>query len=139
MIDNIIEFLPYFTGTATLFYGLWLQNIVYLLIFLTNITVFIFTGFLKRLIKQERPNKRSLHGMPSGHCSYFFSLTTMLYYLHDGYIFFYSFIISGLIAYQRLTSRNHTKNQVIVGTIFGYTISFLMYKFIILYLINVKL
>ena len=139
MINNFFEKLPYFISTIIFSYSLWTSNLIYMLIFLTNTTIFALTSVLKRMIKQERPNKRSLYGMPSGHCTYFFSFSTLLYYLSDQYIFFASLALSIIVAYQRIISQNHTKKQVIVGILFGYSTTFLIYKFIILYLINVKL
>ena len=138
IIENLFENLPYFTSFLTLCYSLYMSDVIYMYIFLSNLVTFGITGIIKRTIKQDRPNGRSMHGMPSGHCSYYFSFSTMLFYLSTNYIFTISIIISIIIAYQRIISKNHYKRQVIVGILLGYIISFLIYKFIIFYLINVK-
>ena len=139
MINCFVEILPYLTGTATGIYGILFEDPVFVITVASNFIVFLLTGFLKRIIKQERPNNRSLHGMPSGHCSYFFSLTTMMYYFEHYKMFFACFILSNIIAYQRIVSRNHTHRQVIAGIFFGYGVTFFIYKFFIVYLINVRL
>ena len=139
MIDYFVEILPYIIATSTCIYAILFKDPIFIKMFAINFTVFVLTGFLKRVIRQERPNNRSLHGMPSGHCSYFFSLTTMMYYFEYYKMFLACFILSNLIAYQRIVSRNHTHLQVVMGIFFGYGVTFFIYKIFIVYLINVRL
>ena len=153
--NNVVEliaqkslYISWFILTLVYIYDLYQENYytvdtLYILIF--NIIVSLTNVKLKNIIKQPRPVAYNVYngilrsyGMPSVHCACLFSLTTFLFYTRSIEIFVISLLFSTLVAFQRINSYHHTKEQVIAGILSGYIMSFLIYKFIILYLINVN-
>ncbi len=88
---------------------------------------------LKQLFHQPRPShsKSIIHettdqyGMPSGHAQSVFFSTSFLYFTRGPFPFvFLELCISMLTLYQRWSYRQHTINQLLVGSLVGIMFSF---------------
>jgi len=96
--------------------------------------------FLKNITKQSRPNDLShlgigyYYGMPSGHAQFStFNIVILLYILCSielKKLYKYLFIIAGglimiITGYHRVYFGYHTINQVLVGTVVGFSLALL--------------
>jgi len=125
----------------------------YLLCSKPFLLVYYFVGFcinillniiLKVTFKQPRPSediqlfniainngkrmKYDVYGMPSGHAqTSFYSLIFIYLVFKNNYLTIFYFILSLLTLYQRVKYKNHTINQVIVGSIVGSIVGYLIF------------
>jgi membrane-associated phospholipid phosphatase len=115
--------------------------------------IYYFVGFfinmllnvvLKITFKQPRPSedirlfniainngkrmKYDVYGMPSGHAqTSFYSLMFIYLVFKNNYLTLFYFILSLLTLYQRVKYKNHTFNQVIVGSIVGSIVGYFIF------------
>jgi membrane-associated phospholipid phosphatase len=102
---------------------------------------------LKMIIKEPRPlednvdiewiNRNGIdkYGMPSGHAQMvFFSCSFLYYVLNDVKLLLLFLLISINTISQRYSYKNHTFNQLIIGSIVGSLVGYLFYCIGTLYL-----
>jgi len=88
----------------------------------------------KRLFNLELLNKRRIghdrYGMPSGHAEGVFYSTVFIFLtLKNKWIGFTYFLISLITCYQRVAYKNHTFQQVLIGSIVGAFMGFFFYYY----------
>ena len=122
-----------FFSSIYLLFNKWTSLFVYFIGFFINIML---NMVLKALIQEPRPSedkrlfnlqilsgKRMGHdryGMPSGHAEGVFYSTAFIFLtLKNKWIGFSFLIISLITSYQRVKYKNHTFEQVLVGSIIG--------------------
>jgi len=139
-MDFILSVIGYWGPTILLFstiIGLYIFNssiIKYYCIFQTLNSML--NSIIKLIIKQPRPkNQKHIYnfekksklkvmsgqeyGMPSGHAqSSLYSVMTN-YYFTNCYFTFFSILVSCITLYQRYKYRNHTKEQLLMGSLTG--------------------
>jgi membrane-associated phospholipid phosphatase len=146
----IIDFLGYF-GPVILFvlslfilYPTKTYLFIYVVGFILNILV---NNILKKIIKQPRPdgdldifnpskkhnynhNPIQVYGMPSGHAQMVLFSTTYVYLvLKNMYVTLFYLLLSINTLVQRIRYKNHTFMQIIVGSIVGVVVSYLVYQY----------
>ena len=139
---NIIDKIGFF-GPVIIFlisiYNLWNQQkylISYLVFSFCNTIV---NKILKVIIQQKRPNGSikimdesyegiENYGMPSGHAQSSFFSIAFLYFVKGSSIWLIAeLFIAGLTVYQRWKYRQHTIEQLIMGSILGICFAYLSY------------
>jgi membrane-associated phospholipid phosphatase len=139
---NIIDKIGFF-GPVIIFlisiYNLWNQQkylISYLVFSFCNTIV---NKILKVIIQQKRPNDSikimdesyegiERYGMPSGHAQSSFFSIAFLYFVKGSPIWLIiELFIAALTVYQRWKYRQHTIEQLIIGSILGICFAYLSY------------
>jgi membrane-associated phospholipid phosphatase len=139
---NIIDKIGFF-GPVIIFlisiYNLWNQQkylISYLVFSFCNTIV---NKILKVIIQQKRPNGSikimdesyegiENYGMPSGHAQSSFFSIAFLYFVKGSPMWLIAeLFIAGLTVYQRWKYRQHTIEQLIMGSILGICFAYLSY------------
>jgi membrane-associated phospholipid phosphatase len=148
-MDKIFDKLGFF-GPLVLFFisicKLWDQKIylcAYLVFFVTNTVV---NKILKKIIQQERPSHgqsimneqytgSEIYGMPSGHAqSSFYSLSFLYFVKGSPSWLILELFIASLTIYQRIKYRQHTPEQLFVGSVVGIGFAYFSYWITKLYL-----
>ena len=148
---NIIDHIGY-NGPIILTFltSLFLRNkrkmlFIYLVGSVINVLI---NYLLKMLIKEPRPLEDNIdlewinnrngvdkYGMPSGHAQMiFFSCSFLYYVLNDVKLLLLFLLISINTIRQRYNYKNHTFNQLFVGSIVGSLVGYLFYYIGTLYL-----
>jgi len=146
IIDLVGYYGPIILGVLSLFllYPTKMYLIIYVLGFILNIVV---NNILKQIIKQPRPkgdfdihnpskkhnyghNPIQVYGMPSGHSQMviFSTVYTYLVFKNIKLTLFYLLLSLNTII-QRVRYRNHTVMQVIVGSLVGGLVAYLVYNY----------
>ncbi|WP_064579845.1 diacylglycerol kinase [Streptobacillus moniliformis] len=102
-------------------------NVTMIIITLVSLSVILIKAYLRKGTSLEG-------GMPSGHSSIAFAMFAIVMFLtSDARIIILVLLMALLVAQSRVKSKIHTLNEVIVGAILGFSISFLileiLYKF----------
>jgi len=140
---SIVEFVgfngPYIISaiTAVRLFG----RLQYLVAFIiSRFTDQQINNLLKNIIKQERPSDgksygkekylgAQKYGMPSGHAeSCFFALSFLYFTTNSTPLLILTGSIAVLTLYQRWSSRKHTVEQLLAGSLVGTFTGFLSYK-----------
>jgi membrane-associated phospholipid phosphatase len=125
-------------------YLLWSKPFLLIYYFIGFFINILLNITLKTILKQPRPSedikifntalnngKRmsfDVYGMPSGHAeTSFYSVIFIYLVFKNNYLTIFYFIISLLTLYQRVKYKNHTFNQVIVGSIIGSFFAYFIY------------
>jgi membrane-associated phospholipid phosphatase len=115
----------------------------YFIFFIANTLV---NKILKNIIKEKRPengikimneNYAGLekYGMPSGHAqSSFFSISFLCFVKGFSITTIFELFIAGLTLFQRWKYKNHTLEQLLVGSIFGMVFAYISFNITKLYL-----
>lgn len=146
MLDYIGFFGPYILIFLILLYSFLysfsLINVIYYILGVLFIS--LSNNFLKYYIKQPRPtHQKSLfnfekkhynshysqkYGMPSGHSQLiWFNVIYIGCILKNLYFFILSLALALNTMRQRYVYRNHTMNQIIIGSILGICIGYIFY------------
>jgi membrane-associated phospholipid phosphatase len=146
IIDLIGYYGPMILGILSLFllYSKKTYLLVYVVGFILNIVV---NNILKQIIKQPRPkgdldifdpskkhnyshNPIQVYGMPSGHSQMVLFSTTYIYLVFKNIplTLFYLLLTLNTIV-QRVRYRNHTIMQVIVGSLVGALVAYIVYQY----------
>jgi membrane-associated phospholipid phosphatase len=111
---------------------------LYIVGILANLSI---NTFLKQWIQEPRPDGYLQHienpevykngqeyGMPSGHAQTTFYSVIFIYLVFKNInLTFFYFLLSLLTLYQRVKYKNHTFNQVIIGSLIGSIVGYLIY------------
>jgi membrane-associated phospholipid phosphatase len=146
IIDLIGYYGPIILGILSLFllYSTKTYLIFYVVGFLLNIVV---NNILKQIIKQPRPkgdldifdpskkhnyshNPIQVYGMPSGHSQMVLFSTTYIYLVLKNIpitLFYLLLTLNTLV--QRIRYKNHTIMQVVVGSLVGALVAYLVYQY----------
>jgi diacylglycerol kinase (ATP) len=96
----------------------------------TAVLAFIIVLILVVITKAHFGKGVSLRGgMPSGHAALAFSVWVATTYITENFIVsLLSFVVAVIIAQSRLATRAHTIGEVILGSIMGASVTFLLFK-----------
>lgn len=125
-------------------YLLWNKQFLLTYYFIGFFINMLLNIVLKSILKQPRPSediklfntalnngKRmnfDVYGMPSGHAqTSFYSVVFIYLVFKNNYLTLFYFILSTLTLYQRVKYKNHTFNQVIVGSVVGSFFAYFIY------------
>jgi membrane-associated phospholipid phosphatase len=141
---------PIITFVITCFYLIVINKHLYLIVFLGGFWFnLIMNDVSKSVIREPRPTGQipyyikedfkgsQIYGMPSGHaqiCFYnlgFLNFVKSTTYKFTNITLLISLIVSLTTLYQRFKYRRHTIQQLFVGSLFGFFISFGIYKIFI--------
>jgi membrane-associated phospholipid phosphatase len=146
----IIDFLGYFGPMVLFVLSLFLLYptktylAIYVVGFILNIVV---NNILKKIIKQPRPdgdldiynpskkhnyshNPIQVYGMPSGHSQMvLFSTTYVHLVLKNTYVTLFYLLLSINTLVQRIRYKNHTFMQIMVGSLVGVLVAYLVYHY----------
>jgi membrane-associated phospholipid phosphatase len=127
--------------------NIWKQPLYLAGYIVTSFVNVIINRVLKMTIKQERPSHSKKlvawehytgaeqYGMPSLHAqSVFFSMTYLYLVKRHVYWTLIECFVAIMTFYQRWKYRNHTLNQLVVGSILGSTIAYISHMIIRQYL-----
>jgi membrane-associated phospholipid phosphatase len=134
----------YFGWHISSLYALYVTYKYSFLSFIIYIVVFILSGLsnhsLKNYIDEPRPSDSTLflssehfrkktNGMPSGHAQQTAFTLTLAYLLSNQYLY-QSIALFLITVYQRYVFKNHTIQQLFVGSIIGFIIGYLTFLLI---------
>ena len=146
-ITKLLDVIGYLTPNVLFIiscYLLWSKPFLLVYYFVGFFLNVILNVILKVTFKQPRPSedirlfniainngkrmKYDVYGMPSGHAqTSFYSLVFIYLVFKNNYLTLFYFILSLLTLYQRVKYKNHTLNQVIVGSIVGSMVGYLIF------------
>jgi len=143
LIKDILDYIGYMGPIITsIITGISLfENPPYLFIFIFgSLLNYSLIGVLKLSIKQPRPSNpinyiddnqikgANSYGMPSGHAQIVSFAITILYLTRGNIsLVLFSLFIYFLTIYQRWSFRRHTIEQLIVGSIFGSSLGYILF------------
>ena len=107
-----------------------MKNYEFILLFTGILLCLITAKILKKIIKQNRPIKSKTYGMPSSRSIVltfivFYLIFTNNFSIKAKYIVFVLLFLSLIMKY---LLKEHSLNQLLVGSILGFIISFLFSK-----------
>jgi len=146
-ITKLLDIIGYLTPNILFIlscYLLWSKPFLLVYYFVGFFINVILNIILKVVLKQPRPSedirlfniainngkrmKYDIYGMPSGHAqTSFYSLIFIYLVFKNNYLSLFYFILSLLTLYQRVKYKNHTLNQVIVGSIVGLIVGYFIF------------
>ena len=100
-----------------------------IILFVGILFIILSVKLIKNIIKQERPIKKKTYGMPSSRSSLISFILTYLI-LNNNYDYKTKFtlcILTSIAIIIKYIYKEHTAEQLIIGSIYGYIVGYILY------------